>query len=384
MDGIGRTLRLTIDRIVPGGDGLGHHDGKAVFVPGSAPGDELEVRVVDTKPGYERGEIVGIVSPGLDRVEPVCPYYGDCGGCNLMHLSYPGQLEAKRGIVLDAWRRAGGLGDVDLDVVSSRPLGYRNRAQFHFDAEHRVCYARRSSNSMLPITSCPVLTPALQQWLAGDGRDAAWSTLSQYTAGKDRFMAFGYHDDAWLEGPDGELSVAVGGKNFRFHIRGFFQSNLETLERLVPAVVGDAVTGEEAADLYCGVGLFGAFLGDSFGRVTCVEQDQRSIGYASLNVGAGARYAASSIEDWTKTTQASERYDYVVVDPPRAGLAPRVRAWLVRALPPVIGYVSCDPVSLARDAGTLVQAGYEVEKASVFDFYPQTSHVESYVRFRLR
>ncbi len=374
MVGTGDTIRLGIERVVPGGDGMGRSDGRAVFVPASAPGDLLDVRVVGDKPGFLRAEIVGVIEPGPGRVAPTCPYYGECGGCNLQHLSYGAQLEAKLGIARDAWRRSGGLDGVEFDVVASEPFAYRNRAQFHVDGAGRACYARRASSELLAPRSCPILVEPLQRWIADGSVGIA--------PGKDRFVAFGYRDGAFIEGRDGELSVDVLGRPFRFDIGGFFQSNLRMVERLVPAVCS-GTSGERAADLYCGVGLFGAFLKDGFSRLVCVEQDKRSVGYACANVGPGAGFSASSIEEWTRSAQARERYDYVVVDPPRAGLTATVRAWLAAARPAAIGYVSCDPVSLARDAGFLVKAGYAVESAALYDFYPQTSHVESYARFTL-
>jgi len=379
---VGTNIEVTIDRIIPGGDGLGHHEGIAVFVPLSAPGDELAIQIVESRPDYARGDIVSIIKPGPERVEPACPYYGQCGGCNLMHLSYEAQLEAKLGIVREAWRRAGGLEAVGLGIEPSAPFGYRNRAQFHFDSGKSVGYARRSTSRVMPVGSCPILVPALERWLGSAGPSDAWKSLSAYMAGKDRFVAFGYGDTAYLEGRDGEVSVEVAGRRLRFHIQGFFQSNLGMVERMLPLVCAD-VGGARAADLYCGVGLFASFLKDSFEHMMCVEQDQRSVAYAYSNVGKAAEYAATSIESWTRSSQASGHFDHVVVDPPRSGLAAPVRSWIAASRPSSLGYVSCDPVSLARDAGFLVRAGYAVQHARIFDFYPQTSHVETYVRFQL-
>jgi len=361
---------------------MGRSEGLTVFVPMSAPGDELTVRVVESKPGYLRGEIVEVLNPGPGRVAPACPLYGECGGCNLQHLSYAAQLEAKLELARDAWRRAGGIETVELGMVESRPLGYRNRAQFHRARSGEIGYARRSSSSVLGVRACPILAAPLERWLADQSNGNVGHPVDPRLAGKDRFVAFGYRDKAYIEGTDRELVVEVGGKPLRFGIGGFFQSNLDMVERLVPAVCS-GLSGERAADLYCGVGLFGTFLADSFRRLACVEQDPRAVGYACANVGKSAAFAATSIEDWTKSPQARERFECVVVDPPRAGLSATVRTWLAASKPDVIGYVSCDPVSLARDAGALIKAGYSVESATVFDFYPQTSHVESYARFRL-
>ncbi|MBU0928180.1 MAG: TRAM domain-containing protein [Spirochaetes bacterium] len=379
MATLGETLRIAIERIVPGGDGMGRVDGQAVFVPFSAPGDLLEARLVERKAGYARAEIVAILEPGPGRAEPSCPYYGECGGCNLQHLGYEAQLEAKQGIARDAWLRSGGIADVGFDVVPCSPLGYRNRAQFHEGASGRLGYARRASSDILEVRSCPVLVPALRLWLESG---AGMPGKAGKAATDGRFVAFGYGERVYLEGVDREATVEVGGKAFRFDPGGFFQSNLEMVERLAPAVCA-GLSGERAADLYCGVGLFAAFLREGFGSLCCVEQEKRSIGLACSNVGPGAAFAASRIEEWTRSPQARARFDYVVVDPPRAGLGAQVRAWLASSRPERIGYVSCDPVSLARDAGFLVKAGYEVESASLLDFYPQNSHVESHVRFRL-
>lgn len=378
----GEILNLLVERIVPGGDGMGRHEGRTVFVPLSAPGDELAVRIVEVKPGYLRGEIQKILKPGLARIEPVCPLYGECGGCNLMHLTYEAQLEARLDLAKDAWRRSGGIEGVDFGIVVSRSLGYRNRAQFHRARSGEVGYTRRSSSSVLGAGTCPILVAPLARWLQQQAESPDRRALDRILAGKDRFVAFGYQDRTFLEGQDRDITVEISGKPLRFDIGGFFQSNLDMVEKLVPAVCS-GLSGARAADLYCGVGLFGSFLKDSFAHLTCVEQETRALGHACANVGKAASYAATSIEDWTKSSQARERFDYVVVDPPRAGLSAQVRAWLAASRAPLIGYVSCDPVSLARDAGFLVAAGYVVESATVFDFYPQTSHVESYVRFRL-
>lgn len=388
----GDILELSIETLSAGGDGLAFHAGKAVFVPFVAPGDRVNVRVVQEKPDYIRAELRSVLVPSGDRVEPPCPSYcgsGEagadaCGGCSLMHVSYPAQLAAKKRIVEEAFRRTGGLEGVSAEIEGGPAFGYRNRAQFHFTENRRPGYSKRLSSEILAVPGCPILVSGLRAWLEASAlSDDAWKTLKPFMAGKDRFIAFGTEDRAYLEGPDGELTVSLLGLPVRFHLRGFFQSNLAMLERLIPAVC-DGLSGDRAADLYCGVGLFGAFLKERFARLVCVEQDPRAVGYAWGNVGKMADYSASTMEEWTASPQARQRYDHVVVDPPRAGLAPQVRAWLSASKPESIGYVSCDPVSLARDAGELWKAGYEPIMVKAFDFYPQTAHIETYARFALR
>ena len=154
---------------------------------------------------------------------------------------------------------------------------------------------------------------------------------------------------------------------------------------LDPASVPLRSRGDRAADLYCGVGLFGRFLSSSFRSLTCVEQNPHALELAKVNAaGESNEYFALPVEDWVRGNSARRAFDLVLVDPPRTGLAAPVREWLARAKPPVIVYVSCDPVTLARDSGELVKAGYELQILKAFDFYPQTSHVECNARFVLR
>jgi 23S rRNA (uracil1939-C5)-methyltransferase len=425
----GTEVRLGIDRLVPGGDGCGTSDGLTVFVPYAAPGDILSVCITEVRKHYARARIVDILESSQDRVVPVCPLYGRCGGCNLMHLSCTAQRAARQAIWWDAMRRIGGFSGADadpdagsvhgarafgdarghfsLDMRASPALGYRSRAQFHLDQDGMIGYAARGSSTILPVTDCPVLVEALNEWLAlANTQSDALKRHGPLLAERGRFIVFGLPDDAgfadaddrsiadadtdtvgrsrgvWIEGLDKAVRIHIGGKPFSFSISGFFQSNLMMLEPLISSVVA-GMSGRTAADLYCGVGLFGAFLRDSFERVVCVEQDAEALGHAFHNVGRDADFAVSGLAEWTRTVQAGQTFDYVVVDPPRAGLAPAVRDWISRQHPSVIGYVSCNPVSLARDAGCLVAAGYVVDHAILFDFYPQTEHVESYVRFCL-
>lgn len=380
----GDTLELDIELVSAGGDGLGFHGGKAVFVPLTAPGERVLARVSQDKPDYIRAELERVMEASKDRVEPPCPYYGRCGGCNLMHLAYPAQLEVKRRILSDAFRRSGGLSGIEPELEYGLDLAYRNRAQFHFLPDGKPGYARRLSNDIQPVDACPILAGPLNEWLGLAADGSAWSGLKPYMAGKDRCIAFGRDGEgAHLEGLDGELETSILDRSIRFHIRGFFQSNLAMLERLIPRAM-EGLSGKRAADLYCGVGVFGSFLKDGFERVVCVEQDPRAVGYACRNVGPNADYAASTMEEWTASAQAKQVFDHVLVDPPRSGLNPRVKAWLGKARPASIGYVSCDPVSLARDAGELCRYGYELASIRVYDFYPHSSHLETYARFMLR
>ncbi|HTX72710.1 MAG TPA: class I SAM-dependent RNA methyltransferase [Rectinemataceae bacterium] len=375
------TVRLEITKLVAGGDGLAFVDGKAVFVPLALPGEEVDLRIVEERADFCRADLVEVVRPHPFRITPPCPIYSKCGGCNLQHLGYRGQIEEKRRILAEAFRRIGKL-EVEIPpAVESQPFGYRNRMQLHLDAEGRLGFMRRSAATVVEAPGCPIAVPPIHRWIeerAGSSR--AREERGPRGASGDRFIVFGFGERVWVEGKDGLVELSISGEPLSFHIRSFFQSNLAMVERLLPEVL-DGVSGTHAADLYCGVGLFSRFLALAFRHLTCVEQDPHALELARGNVpGRGHQFSALSIEDWIRSPAASTRFDCVLVDPPRSGLSSTVRGWLARMKVPTVQYISCDPVTFARDVGELVRAGYRLERLRLYDFYPQTSHMESYAR----
>jgi 23S rRNA (uracil1939-C5)-methyltransferase len=320
--------------------------------------------------------------------------YRDCGGCNLQHLAYARQVEEKALIVAEAFARTAHFDTGEIAAVPSLPFAYRNRMQLHFTHDKRIGLMKRSSSNVVEIPTCPVACKPIQSWIeerAGSAR--AYAELAPFVQGggrggsapaKDRFLLFGYGEELWIEGEKGLVEVSVAGQKLRFHMKGFFQSNLYLLDYFVPDAVS-GLSGKRAADLYCGVGLFGRFLASSFESLVCVEQNPYALELAKTNVpGRGHEFYSLPMEDWVRSDAARKPFDLVLVDPPRTGLAAPVRDWLAASKPKTIVYVSCDPVTLARDAAALVAAGYGLQSLKAFDFYPQTSHVECNARFVLR
>ena len=379
------TVELLVEKLVAGGAGLAFLEGKAVFVPLALPGERVSARLVSGKRDYAQAELLEVLEPSRHRVAPPCPVYGLCGGCNLQHLAYSRQVEEKALIVAEAFARVAKVDPGTVSVAPSLPFAYRNRLQLHFNEARRLGLVRRSSSEIVEIPGCMVALRPIQEWIeARAGTTRAYEELAFGGAARERFIVFGYGEEVWVEGEKGLAQVEVAGRPVQFHIKGFFQSNLYLLDRFVPEAVA-GLSGEAAADLYCGVGLFGSFLSSSFSRVTCVEQNPFALELAKANVpGEGHEFHALSVEDWVRSGSAERKFDLVLMDPPRTGLGPAVREWLIRTKPGTIVYVSCDPVTLARDSGELVRAGYELQWVKAFDFYPQTSHVECHARFVLR
>lgn len=376
-------VELRIEKLVAGGSGLAFREGKAVFVPLALPGERILARLGPGKRDWAEASLLEVLEASPHRISPPCPIYGECGGCDLQHLAYPSQVTEKVSIVAESFRRMGKIDPGEIGALPSLPFSYRNRLQLHLTPQGRLGFMKASSSSVVEAASCPVAVRSVQAWIeerAGTARAA--EELGPYIVGKDRFLVFGTEAGVMLEGRDGLVRVKVAGEEFSFPVKGFFQSNLYILEHFIPEVMA-GLAGGLVADLYCGVGLFSRFLSRSFDRVIGVEQNPFAVEQARANLGGGRHeFHAQAVEDWTATASAAQGFDCVLVDPPRTGLSPVLRTWLTRTLPPLVVYVSCDPVTLARDAGDLVRAGYRLDHLKVYDFYPQTHHIECHARFR--
>jgi len=362
---------LSIARLVAGGDGLGFIDGKAVFVSGVLPGERVSIRIAQRRGDYDRAVLVQVLEASPHRVSPGCRFAGHCGGCDWLHISHDEQLRQKVSIVAEALRRTGHIEREDPFIEPSEPWHARNRVQVHRDPAGRLGYMGARSAKVISVDACPIVAPAIEKLFRGEARPPV---------GLERFTVFGNGEMLAVEGGDDsrDLAVDVSGCRILFSVGCFFQSNLAALQKLVPWAL-EGLEGASAADLYCGVGLFGSFLASHFARIICVESSAMSISYARRNIpGASHEFYPMTVEQWIQSGSAPAGLDAVILDPPRAGLSAEVREWLVLNPPGKLVYVSCNPVTLARDLSGLTAAGGLIlEDLRLFDFYPQTSHVEA-------
>lgn len=359
--------------------------GKVVFVPFTLPGETVKIRIVRHRKDFLRAEPVGILSPSADRREPPCPLFTRCGGCYLQHIRYEAQCAAKREIVRDAFARVGGLELALPEIVSADELYYRSRVQLHRTSDGRLGFMRRDSNAVITVKHCYIANPPINRLFA------------EQTAGMPgRFTAFASRDRLWVQAEGSGRSGDTGGaetvrlellgKTLEFGVRGFFQSNLEMLAKLVPNLIEEVYRVRRGAgtvvDLYAGVGVFGSFLAERFARVVSVEHNRYSTAYARGNVpGSGHLFFAEDVDRWAAGPSAIRDPDLVVVDPPRTGLSGAVKTYLTGAGVSALVYVSCDPVTLARDAAFLSSKGFTLDGLTLYDFYPQTPHIESLAVF---
>lgn len=383
MGDVSDSKELQVEKIVAGGDGLCRMTagGPVVFVPFVLPGEIVRADLREEKSGFARGELAEVIRPAPERTAPPCPYFGRCGGCDLQHMSYREQLRQKLEIFRDAFSRVGRMKLVSLSIVPCRPFAYRNRVQFHTTDSGDIGFMAHRSNDVVPVERCLIAVPEINDFLAlyrkGEKRPAA---------SLRRFTVLGHRGDRLVEGEKNTLSFELLGKQFRLAAGSFAQSNFSMLRMLVRWVC-DGLDGEAAADLYGGVGLFSLFLRDRFRTVHLVESDEGAVRLAMENLAGAGRHGAGRVEvhparaeDWLSGAGRQVALDAVVVDPPRQGLSGRVRELLAARRIRRLVYVSCDPVTLARDCAALVAAGYHPGECVLFDFYPQTAHIEAVVR----
>lgn len=399
-----RTLEVEIERLLPGGVGLAHAEGLTLFVSLAAPGDVLRIRIDRTQGRVGFASLVEIIKPSPVRVEPPCPYFGRCGGCDFQQLTYEAQLEAKVEIIRDCLHRIARMEAPPSEIPitpSANQWRYRARAMWQVDAQARLLgYFERGSNRVCDVEYCAVLVPELQETLE-QVRNAIRSETPPLLRDIEAVVG------------DGGVSVApeiagfktqivsrvIGNETYHFSADSFFQINQELLEALIAEALRDD-EGTLAIDLYCGVGLFTLPLARRFERVVGVEGNphagefaRRNLEFAKLGSSStvtdgvergslgSAEIVTARVGDWLKQhSRAFGPVDFLLLDPPRSGCENAVIAGILALRPRKIAYVSCDPATLARDLKKLLDGGYTLDSIVAFDMFPQTHHVETVVR----
>ncbi len=396
---------VRIDRLAAGGDGVGRlDDGRAVFVPRTAPGDLVELRALREYRRFARARPGRLVEPGPARVEPRCPHYtaDECGGCQLQHLALPAQQAARRAFVGDALRRLARLDASDPELVpAERAFEYRTKLTLAAAGRDGVIGLRRYDRpgEIFALDRCHIAVPEITRlWgelrrlrsllpenldrlvLRKDRRAglhvvarvnaaAVWTTahtLHEALAERGQAATLWWH-------PEGGASRAVAGSDEAYPATAFEQVHPEMGDRaraFAVAEMGD-VSGQTVWDLYAGIGETTAALARGGAVVESVEVDTRAVAAAEA-AGPEARRHAARVEDAIDGMAAPR---LVVTNPPRTGMDARVTAAIERARPDRVVYVSCDPATLARDLTRL--PSFRPCTVRCFDLFPQTAHVET-------
>lgn len=427
-------MKLRIEKPIYGGAGLSRLDGKAIFVPFTLPEELVEARVTQDRGSYANAELVNILEPSPHRTKPVCPWFGQCGGCHYQHIDYSQQLEIKSQILRETLERAH-INDIpEIDILHADPFRYRNRIRLHVDrATSRLCYKRPSSHQNLAVDACPIAAPILEDslkaiqaaaptWQLGrhfteielftnSAKDSVLITL--WTSGASLPVSHKFQElwpqmraqnpnitgaavfsadkvkqpiEALAKVGEQSLVYTAAGREYRVSLGSFFQTNRFLIDALANLVT-DRPSDTLAWDLYAGVGLFSVALASRFEKIIAVESAPASIRDLHHNLqGKQNRIIASRTLDFLRRFHPGKEStpDFVVVDPPRAGLGKEVTALLVDVRPAHITYVSCDPATLSRDLKSLLDSGYHLTSMHMVDLFPQTFHLESVAALSLK
>ncbi|MFQ3620167.1 MAG: hypothetical protein SNJ78_04375 [Spirochaetales bacterium] len=369
---------LQIEKLVQGGWGLGRVEGKVFFVPQVLPGEEVEVQETEEKKNFTMAKVFRIIHPSPDRVTPLCSYFPQCGGCQFYHTAYATEVQIKKQIFKETFSKFLGCEFPHFSFHSGLWEGYRNRVRFHTQGTSLGFLASRS-NSFVPVDFCRICVEEVNAFLdqVKRGKVLLGSTR------KKELTLFGYGGTFFWEGGRKEVRVHLSDKEIYFPLQVFFQSNLGMLERLIVDQILP-LSGNRILELYGGVGTFGIFLQDRCEEYTLVEEHPLATRYARKNLpGKQIHIFTGTVERWISNNSYTSYVDLLVLDPPRTGLSAIVRKYILSLRPKEILYVSCNPVTQARDLQILVRSGYSLDSVAVYDFYPRTSHLEVVCRLSL-
>lgn len=374
-------MALKIEKMISLCKGLGYDSGKAVIVEGALKGEEVEYEKISEKKGMIEGRVREVLIPSPLRVAPICPYYGVCGGCDFQIVGEKDSAYIKEEIVKDTFQRVGKLETLppfDPPQYSSFQ-GYRIRCRMHVDLKtKKQGFLASGTNKLIDIDHCPALNEKLNSLLSERG--GALFKRAREMMFENRVN----RDTGFVEVPlfSGDKDVSMGDKSVEITIRGikylasssvFFQSNPKLLESMLD-FVEENVVGDSIMDLYSGVGTFSALFNGQNKTVYAVEREKKCLELSKKN----APDAVSYTDDCARWGKSKGRHvDTVIVDPPRTGLDKDVITLMEGWKPERIIYISCNPVTAARDISLF--SDYVPVKAKVFDCYPGSSHIETVV-----
>lgn len=399
------TFDLVLEKLTYGGDAMGRlPDNRAVFVPFGLPGERVRVRLVEEKKNFARGEIVELLEPLPDRIAAKCRHFGECGGCHYQNLPYEKQLQAKTDILIDQLKRIGKIETPPVKpmVACPNPWNYRNHVQFSLDRNGKLGFQAPNSNKVIPIEECHLPETSVNDlWPQLDFEPETDVERVSLRLGMDDDLMLVLESDS-PEPPDLEIEAGVSiahvyegnaviiagsdhilmrvlGREFKVSAASFFQVNTVMAGKMVEHLLANLPISPTTTllDVYCGVGLFSAFLASKCGRVIGIESSESSCGDFAVNLDEFDNVELYEDEAEAVIPQLEAKPDIVLVDPPRAGLDKAVVDGILKLGPRLIAYVSCDPSTLARDAARLVNGGYKLREVTPFDLFPQTYHIES-------
>jgi tRNA/tmRNA/rRNA uracil-C5-methylase (TrmA/RlmC/RlmD family) len=374
---------IKIDSIAFGGDGVGRIDNFVVFVPFSAPDDELEIAITQRKKTFLRGRILKIIKPSPFRAKPLCRYYEKCGGCCYQHINYEHQLQIKKKQVQEAFWKIGKIVSPPVlePIAAPKAYHYRGKAQYHAQnvlSSWQIGFLDVSGGHLVDIEHCEIMEETINEKIRVLRENEKLESI------KDEQLTI--WSDFPIKQPGKKESIVrvVKGENFLVPRDGFFQANLYLTDQLVDEVCRLVANNEinTLVDAYCGSGLFSIFLSSCAKNVIGIEINEKAVKYAQINAeNAGVKnikFICGDVEDVLRNNllPTEDKIDLIILDPPRSGCEKELLNAIVDLQPLKIIYVSCNPATQARDVKYLNEYSYILRSLLPVDMFPQTEHIE--------
>ncbi len=427
-----KQIRLTIEKLNLGGQGIGYINGKVCFVDFVIPGEEILASILLEKKDYNVAKSLEIIRPSPFRIKPECPLFMECGGCQLQHISYERQIDCKKGILVDTLRHIGKIDYNNIEIFHYTPWHYRNRAQLPIQKNGtvKIGYFSKGTHQVVNTNKCLINHEVIDSALCTIRKRIEMSGIAIYDelrhTGNLRHLVLKYGidtDQLYIifvtrkrvlppalykklseELPNlvgivqninsrrtnrimGNENIVLAGRNyyedrihnkiFRIGPNSFFQINKPVFEKIITEIKKE-ISGSMILDLYAGVGVIGICVADLAETVMAVEENiaaiNEGIANARINNVKNIKFVSGKVE--RKLTEI-ESADMIILDPPRKGIARETLDRLVELNSPRIVYLSCDPATLSRDTRSLINSGYHIKRACFFDMFPQTYHIET-------
>lgn len=384
---------VKIDKLAHNFKGIAKVNDKVVFVEDVLPTEIVDVRIVKDKKHYSEGVSTNIIEKSSDRVDSICPYFKECGGCSTGYIKYDKALIYKKSIVKDIIKKYAGY-DVDPEIISNyQEYKYRNKVTLRV-LNGNLAYTKEGSNELININKCYLVNDNINNIISTLNNIDLTGLSEVIIRGTDDIMVILYGDingsivinelkdkvssiilnDKVIYGNE-YTTIKVGKYKYSIYPRSFFQVNTDMISKLYDKVLEYAGTSKALTDLYCGAGTIGIYLAKNFDTVKGIEINKAAIDSANLNKKIN-NINNISFECKNANEISNISSDVVVVDPPRSGLDKKTINTLLNSSSKKIVYVSCDPITLARDLNILKER-YELKDITLFDMFPNTRHIET-------
>ena len=381
-------IEIEIESLTNMGQGVGRDNGWVVMTPFALPGERARVRIYRNNKSYSEADLIEVLRSSTDRIDPVCPVFQKCGGCQYQHLKYDSQLEWKTRQVKELlWHMARIEAEVLPAIPSPKTYGYRSKLTPHFPKPKagkpiEIGFLKQGTRSKyIEIERCPLVSEEMNQEL-GRIRERAQNQHKEKPFKKGATLLLREHLDGISTNPKEIIRERVGGIVFSFPAGEFFQNNPSILESFTNYVGRQASHGNtrHLIDAYCGSGLFGLTSAHLFESVIGIEVSEFSVQFAAQNASANqignASFVLGDAASLFEQIDIAGNRSAVVIDPPRKGASEEFLHQLIKFGPTRVVYVSCNPATQMRDLKILAHEGYSIEEIQPFDLFPQTKHLE--------